>query len=94
MAQAIYRHAFYRGGPVLTSALSGIDMALWDIKGKGLGVPVYEPLAAPPAPRCGPTPRYGRPRSCGRESPPGSPRSRRCRCSAASTRGTSRRRPR
>jgi len=35
--QAIYRHAFYRGGPVLTSALSGIDMALWDIKGKALG---------------------------------------------------------
>ena len=32
--QAIYRHAFYRGGPILTSALSGIDMALWDIKGK------------------------------------------------------------
>ena len=37
--QAIYRHAFYRGGPILTSALSGIDMALWDIKGKALGVP-------------------------------------------------------
>ena len=35
--QAIYRHAFYRGGPVLTSALSGIDQALWDIKGKALG---------------------------------------------------------
>ena len=32
--QAIYRHAFYRGGPILTSALSGIDQALWDIKGK------------------------------------------------------------
>ena len=29
--QAIYRHAFYRGGPILTSALSGIDQALWDI---------------------------------------------------------------
>ncbi|MCL6508994.1 MAG: galactonate dehydratase, partial [Bryobacteraceae bacterium] len=42
--QAIYRHAFYRGGPILTSALSGIDMALWDIKGKALGVPVYELL--------------------------------------------------
>src|SRR4030095_937153 len=38
--QAIYRHAFYRGGPILTSALSGIDQALWDIKGKALGVPV------------------------------------------------------
>jgi galactonate dehydratase len=45
--QALYRHAFYRGGPVLTSALSGIDMALWDIKGKALGVPVYELLGGP-----------------------------------------------
>src|SRR3954451_1499759 len=45
--QAIYRHAFYRGGPVLTSALSGIDIALWDIKGKALGVPVYELLGGP-----------------------------------------------
>ena len=40
--QAIYRHAFYRGGPILTSALSGIEQALWDIKGKLLGVPIYE----------------------------------------------------
>ncbi|MDH3649689.1 MAG: hypothetical protein OEQ53_08395, partial [Saprospiraceae bacterium] len=31
--QAIYRHSFYRGGPILTSALSGIEQALWDIKG-------------------------------------------------------------
>ncbi len=45
--QAIYRHAFYRGGPILTSALSGIDMALWDIKGKALGVPVYELFGGP-----------------------------------------------
>src|SRR6266403_4229471 len=45
--QAIYRHAFYRGGPILTSALSGIDQALWDIKGKALGVPVYELLGGP-----------------------------------------------
>src|SRR5690606_30414900 len=28
--QAIYRHAFYRGGPILTSAVSGVDQALWD----------------------------------------------------------------
>jgi len=42
--QAIYRHTFYRGGPVLTSALSGIEQALWDIKGKALGVPIYELL--------------------------------------------------
>jgi galactonate dehydratase len=45
--QAMYRHAFYRGGPVLTSVVSGIDMALWDIKGKALGVPVYELLGGP-----------------------------------------------
>src|SRR5512136_2432602 len=45
--QAIYRHAFYRGGAVLTSVLSGIDQALWDIKGKALGVPVYELLGGP-----------------------------------------------
>src|SRR5947199_2863152 len=45
--QAIYRHAFYRGGPILTSALGGIDQALWDIKGKALGVPVYELLGGP-----------------------------------------------
>ncbi|HKI21054.1 MAG TPA: hypothetical protein VKA15_24390 [Isosphaeraceae bacterium] len=42
--QAIYRHAFYRGGPILASASSGIDIALWDIKGKALGVPIYELL--------------------------------------------------
>ena len=45
--QAIYRHAFYRGGPILTSALSGIEQALWDIKGKALGVPIYELLGGP-----------------------------------------------
>jgi len=38
---------FYRGGPILTSALSGIEQALWDIKGKLLGVPVYELLGGP-----------------------------------------------
>ena len=42
--QVLYRGGFYRGGPVLTSALSGIEQALWDIKGKALGVPVYELL--------------------------------------------------
>lgn len=40
--QVLYRGGFYRGGPVLTSAISGIEQALWDIKGKSLGVPVYE----------------------------------------------------
>ena len=38
----IYRAGFYRGGGVLMSAISGIDQALWDIKGKLFGVPVYE----------------------------------------------------
>jgi galactonate dehydratase len=42
--QKMYRQAFWRGGPVLTSAISGVEMALWDIKGKALGVPVYELL--------------------------------------------------
>jgi galactonate dehydratase len=42
--QHIYRSAFYRGGNVLMSALSGIDQALWDIAGKHFGVPVYRLL--------------------------------------------------
>lgn len=45
--QTLYRGGFYRGGPVLTSAISGIDQALWDIKGKRLGVPIYELLGGP-----------------------------------------------
>ena len=42
--QAIYRGQFYRGGPVLCSAISGIEQALWDITGKWLGQPVYQLL--------------------------------------------------
>ncbi|MDR1828054.1 MAG: galactonate dehydratase [Methylobacteriaceae bacterium] len=42
--QTLYRAVFYRGGPILMSAIAGIDQALWDIKGKTLGVPVYELL--------------------------------------------------
>lgn len=40
----LYRGGFYRGGGIHMSALSGIDQALWDIKGKALGVPVHELL--------------------------------------------------
>ncbi|MGL4281824.1 MAG: galactonate dehydratase [Albidovulum sp.] len=39
--QLIYRNGCYRGGPVLMSAMSGIDMALWDIKGKAYGQPIH-----------------------------------------------------
>ncbi|TFK73359.1 enolase C-terminal domain-like protein [Pluteus cervinus] len=42
--QTAYRSRFHRGGPVLMSALSGLDIALWDIKGKKLGVPVWQLL--------------------------------------------------
>lgn len=42
--QVLYRAAFYRGGPILTSAMSGIEQALWDIKGKFYGAPVYDLL--------------------------------------------------
>ena len=42
--QHIYRSAFFRGGPILLSALSGLDQALWDIAGKFFGVPVYQLL--------------------------------------------------
>jgi galactonate dehydratase len=42
--QALYRGAFYRGGSIICSALSGIEQAMWDIKGKALGVPAYELL--------------------------------------------------
>jgi len=45
--QAMYRHAFYRGGPILTSALSGVEQALWDLSGKALGVPVYQLFGGP-----------------------------------------------
>ena len=38
----LYRAGFYRGGGVLMSAIAGIDQALWDIKGKYFGAPVYE----------------------------------------------------
>lgn len=45
--QLMYRGTFYRGGPILCSAISGIEQALWDIKGKYYGLPVYEMLGGP-----------------------------------------------
>ena len=45
--QAMYRGGFYRGGPVLMSAIAGVDQALWDIKGKRFDAPVYELLGGP-----------------------------------------------
>jgi galactonate dehydratase len=42
--QVMYRAGFYRGGPILMSAIAGIDQALWDIKGKVMNQPVYELL--------------------------------------------------
>jgi galactonate dehydratase len=45
--QVAYRHGFWRGGVVLNSALAGLDQALWDIRGKAWGVPVYKLLGGP-----------------------------------------------
>ncbi|TBL74570.1 galactonate dehydratase [Paenibacillus thalictri] len=42
--QVLYRGGFYRGGPVQMSAISGIEQAMWDIKGKFYNMPVYEML--------------------------------------------------
>ena len=42
--QAMYVHPFYRAGPVMGSAISGIDQTLWDIRGKVLGQLVYRLL--------------------------------------------------
>jgi galactonate dehydratase len=42
--QVAYRGGFYRGGPVLMSALAGLEQALWDLKGKAYGIPAWEML--------------------------------------------------
>ncbi|MDO5642931.1 MAG: galactonate dehydratase [Paracoccus sp. (in: a-proteobacteria)] len=45
--QVMYRSGFYRGGPILMSAIAGIDQALWDIKGRAYGQPVHQLLGGP-----------------------------------------------
>ena len=40
--QVLYRGGFYRGGPVMMSAIAGVDQALWDIKGQRYNLPVYQ----------------------------------------------------
>ena len=42
--QYLYRGPYWRGGPVQMTALAGVDLALWDIKGKRAGMPVYQLL--------------------------------------------------
>lgn len=45
--QILTKSGFYRGGPILASAVAGLDQALWDILGKSLGAPVHQLLGGP-----------------------------------------------
>ena len=45
--QQAYRHAFWHGGPTFLSALAGVEVALWDIRGQALGVPIHKLLGGP-----------------------------------------------
>lgn len=45
--QTLTKGGFYRGGPTLSSAVAGIDQALWDIAGKARSLPVYDLLGGP-----------------------------------------------
>lgn len=45
--QVMTKGSFYRGGPILSSAVSGLDQALWDIAGKSVGLPVHQLLGGP-----------------------------------------------
>ena len=45
--QRLYRHQFWRGGPLTSTAIAGIDQALWDLRGMAWGVPVYRLLGGP-----------------------------------------------
>jgi galactonate dehydratase len=49
--QSMYVHSFYRAGPVIGCAISGIDQAMWDLRGKMFGLPVYKLLGGPTDPR-------------------------------------------
>ena len=53
--QDLFRGSFWRGGPVILTAVSALDTALWDLKAKSLGVPLFQLLGAWRASGCAPT---------------------------------------
>ena len=61
--QVMFRGGFFPGGGIQTSAVSAVDIALWDIKGKALGVPVYELLGGRVRDRVACYPHNGDPRN-------------------------------